>query len=352
MKKNKSTLIITGAGGWLGSSLLELSNEKCFKDNFKRIILCTLKKEDVISKNKFIKINQNNPIKFNWIYGNLLYDEFYRNLAQFINKEENLKVMYAASIIHAKSSNDFFKFNYFSLEKFIREIRKYNLLKFLYISSNSPFGFSKSGLPFNENSKYKAYGNYGKSKKLAEILLLSSFKKDTLNIVRAPWFHGSNMPKRQKLFLRKAALGRFPIIFPGENKRSLINTKDLALASMNLITSSSKKIIYWVCEEKAISMNDYIKIIQSSAIKNQFLKKKVFKFRSKFFLPPLTSTICFLLDRFLQKLGIYSQIIHVVGELGMNIEADSRTYRKEFSEHIFTSVQESIDIEVKEAFDI
>ena len=70
-EKNKSTLIITGAGGWLGSSLLELSNEKCFKDNFKRIILCTLKKEDVISKNKFIKINQNNPIKFNWIYGNL-----------------------------------------------------------------------------------------------------------------------------------------------------------------------------------------------------------------------------------------------------------------------------------------
>ena len=119
---------------------------------------------------------------------------------QIIKKEENQKVIYAASIIHAKSANDFFKFNYSSLKKFINEIRKYNLLKFLYISSNSPFGFNKSGLPFNENSRYNALGNYGKSKKLAEILVLSSFKKDILNIVRAPWFHGSNMPMRQKLF--------------------------------------------------------------------------------------------------------------------------------------------------------
>ena len=162
----------------------------------------------------------------------------------------------------------------------------------MYISSNSPFGFNKSGMSFNENSRYNAKGNYGKSKKLAEILLLSSFKKDILNIVRAPWFHGSNMPMRQKLFLRKAALGRFPIIFPGENRRSLINTRDLAIASINLITNSSKKTIYWVCEEEPIYMNDYIEIIQNSAIKNQIIKRKVFKFRSKF-LPPLTSTICF-----------------------------------------------------------
>jgi len=352
MKKNKSTLIITGAGGWLGSSLLELSNKKIFQENFNKIILCTLKKEDIISKNKLRKISQNNSVKFNWLYGNLLSDTFYKDLRQIINKEENLKVIYAASIIHAKSANDFLKMNYISLKKFINEIKNYNLHKFLYISSNSPFGFSNNGIPFNENSRYKVLGNYGKSKKFAEILLLSSFKKDTLNIVRAPWFHGSNMPKRQKLFLKKAALGRFPIIFPGENKRSLINTRDLALASINLITSSSKKIIYWVCEEKSISMNDYIKIIQTSAIKNNIVKKEINKFRVKLFLPPLTSSMFCLLDRLLQKFGIYSQVIHVVGELGMNIEADSSVYRREFSDHIFTTIREAIDIEIKEAFDI
>ena len=352
MKNHKSTLIITGAGGWLGSSLLELSKEKTFKDNFNKIILCTLNKEDIICKNKLKKISQNISIQFTWIYGNLLSDDFYRDLTKLISKEENLKVIYAASIIHAKSSKDFLKFNYSSLEKFINKIKKYNLLKFLYISSNSPFGFNKNGVPFNENSKYKPIGNYGKSKKLAEILLLSSFKKEILNIVRAPWFHGLNMPKRQKLFLKKAALGSFPIVFPGENKRSIINTRDLALASINIIKSSSKQIIYWVCEEKSISMNDYINIIQKSAIKNKYIREKNNKFKIKFLLPPLTSSICCLLDRILQKFGIYSQIIHVVGELGMNIEADSKVYRREFSDHIFYPIQESIDLEIKEAFDI
>ena len=158
------------------------------------------------------------------------------------------------------------------------------------------------------------------------------------------------MPKRQKLFLKKAAFGKFPIILPGKNKRSLINTRDLAIASINLITRPSKKIIYWVCEEKSISMNKYIMIIQKSAINHNYIKKRVYKFRSKFFLPPLTSSICCLLDRLLQKFGIYSQIIHVLGELGMNIEADSQVYRIEFSDHIFTPIQESIDLEIKEAF--
>ena len=36
----------------------------------------------------------------------------------------------------------------------------------------------------------------------------------------------------------------------------------------------------------------------------------------------------------------------------MNIEADSEAYRSDFPNHIFTSVRESIDIEIKEAFDI
>ena len=66
----------------------------------------------------------------------------------------------------------------------------------------------------------------------------------------------------------------------------------------------------------------------------------------------MSSSICCLLDRFLQRLGIYSQIIHVLGELGMNIEADSKVYREEYSNHIFTPIHKAIDKEIKEAFDI
>ena len=155
------------------------------------------------------------------------------------------------------------------------------------------------------------------------------------------------MPIRQKLFLKKAALGTFPIIFPGTNKRSIINTKDLAKASINLITKPSMQTIYWICEEKSITMKRFVEIIQKSASNNKFVKKRKYKF---LFMPPLTSSICSIIDILLQKIGIYSKIIHVIGELGMNIEANSRVYREEFSDHIFTVIEQSIDLEIKEAF--
>ena len=49
-----------------------------------------------------------------------------------------------------------------------------------------------------------------------------------------------------------------------------------------------------------------------------------------------------MLDIFLQKLGFYSKIIHVVSELGMNIEMDSSRYRKEFPNHKFSTIKETI----------
>ena len=41
-----------------------------------------------------------------------------------------------------------------------------------------------------------------------------------------------------------------------------------------------------------------------------------------------------------------------MGELGMNIKADSRIYREEFPDHIFITIEKSIDLEIKEAFNI
>ena len=39
MKKDKSKLLITGAGGWLGSSLIELTKKKYFRDTFNKVFM-------------------------------------------------------------------------------------------------------------------------------------------------------------------------------------------------------------------------------------------------------------------------------------------------------------------------
>tara|TARA_B100000242_G_scaffold264319_1_gene211779 strand:- start:17005 stop:18060 length:1056 start_codon:yes stop_codon:yes gene_type:complete len=349
MSKDKLTLIITGAGGWLGKSLVDEIRKEDVLNKFQKVILCTHSPKDLkpkyISENfKFKKTN-----KFEWIFGDLKSEFFYKNLNKKLSSNEKISVIYAASLIHAKFSSDFFRTNLDSLKIFTENLQKYQLSKFLYISSNSPFGFNNNKERFNESSIYNPIGNYGKSKKKAELFLLSKFNKNTLKIIRAPWFHGNFMPERQKLFLKKSASGSFPIIFPGTNKRSIVNTKDLAIASINLITRNSKKVIYWVCEEKPISMKEFIYLIQDAA-RNLEIKKGGRKKYNLFFLPPLTSTIFCFIDRLLQKIGIYSKIIHVIGELGMNIEANSELYRNEFKDHQFINIYESIHKEIEEAF--
>ena len=66
-------------------------------------------------------------------------------------------------------------------------------------------------------------------------------------------------------------------------------------------------------------------------------------------LPKGTSSLFCLFDLFLQKLGFYNKYVHILGELGQNIECSSEKYRQEFKDHIWNDIVDSIDEELKEA---
>ena len=80
MSKDKLTLIITGAGGWLGKSLVDEIRKENVLNKFQKVILCTHSPKDLkpkyISENfKFKKTN-----KFTWIFWDLKSEFFYKNL--------------------------------------------------------------------------------------------------------------------------------------------------------------------------------------------------------------------------------------------------------------------------------
>ena len=344
----KSILLITGAGGWLGSTLIEMLSKNGISNTYDLIIISSLSSFDykdidlgLIKKN----FSEKNLILKN-IEGDLADNKFYKKLAHLINDNDKLSIVYTSSIIHAKSAKEFRKINFESLKIFVNFIKSFKLDKFIYISSNSPFGFNKGNEKFNESTRYHPIGNYGKTKMLAEQFLLKNISKNYLKILRPPWFHGPNMPERQKLFFKKVSHGSFPIIYPGNNKRSIISTIDLSIAIINFLKKNTQHNIYCLSEPNTISMLEFIKIIQRSAKELNIIKKT----KPVFFLPPLTSTFLCMLDIFLQKLGFYSKIIHVVSELGMNIEMDSSRYRKEFPNHKFSTIKETIKNELRETF--
>ena len=344
-----NTLLIIGADGWLGNAIQEEIN-KVFLDSLdiKQIIMHTRDKKVEESKYK----NQIGSVELHNLNGDFLIQETFNELDNSLKKNniKKLFVIVTLGIIHPTKYNQFKKLNFEAIKKIYKICSNFNLIKFTYISSNSPFGFNSKKIPFNEISRYNAFGGYGKSKMLAEKFLLKNVDKDVITILRAPWFHGINMPLRQKKFLFSSSKSKFPMVFLGRNIRSIVNVKDLAIASLLVTSEKRKHQIYWISENNK-SMHKIIEIIKSAAYKKGYAKKLRVNFN--IYLPPGFSSFFFMIDMILQKLKIYNMYIHVFSEIGQDIFADNSRYLDEFShKHNFTNLEQSIYLELKEAFDL
>ena len=100
----------------------------------------------------------------------------------------------------------------------------------MHVSSNSPFGANRSSDDrFDEDSPFAPYMAYGRSKLEAEQLVQRSYDRGDLAtvIVRPPWFYGPFQPERQTQFLAAVRRGRFPLVGPGTQRRSMVYTGNL-----------------------------------------------------------------------------------------------------------------------------
>ena len=345
-----NTLLVTGSNGWLGSAIFNVFN--LYENNLKNlnnIIIHSLVELSSEQRENFnFLINQNPKLNIYFLNGDFKNNKFFEKLKSLLStlSSENLYVITTVSVIHPTKWDDFISVNVNGLKKFYEVCESFKLAKFTYISSNSPFGFNSKNKIFDENTPYCPIGGYGISKKMAEIFLLNKGVPDIITILRAPWFHGKNMPERQKKFLKSASHGKFPLIGFGNNIRSIVDVGDLAKAIMNVTFKKRNHQIYWVSSEK-IKMKEMISIIKKAAEEKGFIKK-----RSKFniVLPIGFSSVLFLLDIFLQKLKIYNMYVHVLSEIGQDIFNTNERYKKEFGEyHTFKKIKDTIYEELEEA---
>ncbi len=344
-----NTLLLIGSDGWLGNAITNQINKKFLKTlDIKQIIMHSKYKIGPKFKlnNKF-----HNSAKLNCLYGDFLLKGTFDDLNNSLKKSNitNLYVIVTLGIIHPKKINQFEKINYQAIKNIYEICSNFDLIKFTYISSNSPFGFNTKNISFNESSRYNSFGGYGKTKKKTEQFLLKVGNKNVVTILRAPWFHGKNMPLRQKRFLISASKGKFPLVFFGKNIRSIVNVKDLAIASLLVTSEKRKHQIYWVCENNK-TMSEIIDIIKCASYEKKYTKKS--KTFPNLNLPPGFSSFFFIVDTILQKFGIYNMYIHVFSEIGQNIFADNSRYLGEFiDKHYLTNLEQSIHDEIQEAFD-
>jgi nucleoside-diphosphate-sugar epimerase len=135
-------------------------------------------------------------------------------------------------------------------------------------------------------------------------------------ILRAPWFYGPNQPARQTLFFKMIRDGKAPIVGGGRNLRSMAYVDNLCQGLLLAATNErAKGQVYWIADKRPYSMNEVIDTVER-LLETEFGQKCAHK---RMRLPGLASSVAYLADATLQRLGLYHQKIHVLSEMNKTI---------------------------------
>ena len=299
------SLHLTGSSGWLGKNILGVFNGEFdeLKSSISNIHIGDLINDSLFNKN-FSRLNLKDKNSI---------DSFVKNM------RANDILVHTAGVIHPNSIKDFEEVNFLG-SKHLIDCSKDKLKKIIVISSNSPLGISRNNKIFDENSPYKPYMSYGKSKYKLESYLNELIEKNyDVTILRPPWFYGPYMPERQYRFYKMIKDGIVPLVGSGNNLRSKVHLINLTLAIILCADNEkSRGEIYWVSDEKPYTQLEIINTVRDvlefefqQKVKNRNIK-----------LPYYFGDLFEISDRVFQKLGIYNQSIHVFGELNKTIACD------------------------------
>jgi nucleoside-diphosphate-sugar epimerase len=238
-------------------------------------------------------------------------------------------VFHAAAVIHPhKTTREFFDVNVGGTETIIDRARRAHTTRFVHVSSNSPFGANASpDEKFTEDAPYNPYMGYGRSKMEAEQLVQRSHDRGDVEtvIIRAPWFYGPGQPARQTQWFAAVRKGRFPLVGPGTQRRSMAYTDNLVAGLLLAETAAAAPgRAYWIADAEPYALRDILEQVRAAlAAEGLKVSGGIPK------LPDVAGEVATQIDAFLQSRGRYVQAIHVLGELKDTIACDITRARVE-----------------------
>jgi nucleoside-diphosphate-sugar epimerase len=311
-----NTVLITGANGWLGKSLVDCllngikNSADIDKPNKKLIIKClVLKGEDT-------SLLQQKSKKITFIEGDITKIEDCRRLT---SNSKGAILFHCAGIIHPRKTSQFFDINVNGTQNIINAAIKDKIKKIIFVSSNSPCGLNPNNKHlFDENSSYNPYMSYGRSKMEMEKIINEIYSKGQMKtvIIRPPWFYGPNQPPRQTKFYKMIRDGKVPVVGDGNNKRSMACTLNISQGLIRAaVVEKADGETYWIADKEPYSFNFIIKTIRR-VMNDEF--DMVCK-HNEVSLPNIVSTFAHYLDSFIQSVGLYNKELHVLSEMNKTI---------------------------------
>ncbi len=330
-------IIVTGALGWLGISLIEalvkgLADHEGLKEpsGDLRIRCLILPGQDA---NALQKISDRIEV----VSGDV------RNPADCARLCEDSKgaiLFHTAGIIHPRKVAEFYQINVDGTINLLEAAISAGVWRAVVVSSNSPCGCNP--FPdhlFDELSPYRPYMNYGRSKMKMELAVKERQGKIETVIVRPPWFYGPNQPPRQTLFFQMIRDGKAPIVGSGRNLRSMGYIDNLCQGLLlSAMVEKATGQIYWIADQRPYSMNEIIDTVER-LLETEFGQKCAHK---RMRLPGLASEIALMADATLQGLGIYQQKIHVLSEMNKTIACSVAKAEKELGYRPAVALEEGM----------
>jgi len=290
--------IVTGAPGWLGSSLVQKLAG--------RPVRCLV--ESGADTSELGKLGAE------IVNGDVRSPD---SLARLFDGARGATVFHAAGVIHpSRGVKQFYQVNVEGTRNLLAAASKAGARRFVHVSSNSPIGCNPTPTDvFDESAPYQPYMHYGRSKMMAEQAVKAAGDLETV-IIRPPWFYGPNQPARQTTFFTMIKTGKVPLVGNGENRRSMAYVDNICQGLLLCESvAAARGQTYWIADRRPYTMNEIIQTIEDVMEQDFGLAPA----RKRIRLPSLASEVAWLADKSLQGLGLYQQKLHVLSEMNKTI---------------------------------
>ena len=249
--------------------------------------------------------------------------------ARFCSGADDAVLFHLAGIIHPRRVRELYDVNVRGTEQVLAAAEGASVARAVVMSSNSPLGVNPHpDHRFDEDSPYAPYRHYGRSKWLMEqsVARVQAAGRLATVVIRAPWFYGPYQPARQTEFFAMIRDGGAPLVAGGRALRSMTYTGNLAEGLLRAaVVESAAGRTYWIADARPYPMTEVVDTVER-LLETEFGQPCAHK---RLRLPGLASDVAQLCDGALQGIGLYNSKIHVLAEMNKTIACSIERARRE-----------------------
>ena len=335
-----SSVVVTGAAGWLGQSVVdalagglpEVADLRTAPFPGVRLLATDrLESKPPPGPAAFVKADLRDQAECKRIFADL---------------PPGALVVHCAGLIHPRRVKELYEVNHTGMVNLLAAAAGAKAARLVAVSSNSPCGCNPGGDElFDEESAYNPYLSYGRSKMLMEQAVRAQ-NDIPWTIIRAPWFYGPRQPARQTLFFSMIKNGKGPVVGGGENRRSMAYIDNLTQAIIkSALHPAAVEQIYWIADSQPYTMNQIIDTIERLLEVEFSLPVR----RGRLRLPGIAARVAYLVDSLLQAAGLYHSKVHVLSEMNKTIACSIEKAKREIGYVPTVDLEEGMRRSIKDA---